>query len=115
MPTSTRMTSSALFIAAQPYQQSCHVQLARLPPMRPTGIVPPAADASPTLRRPLRDIDRSTTMRFDDRVIVLTGVAREGQVGEAVARAFAERGAIVALLDREAEALSARAAALVAG
>ena len=54
-------------------------------------------------------------MRFDDRVIVLTGVAREGQVGEAVARAFAERGAIVALLDREADALAARAASLVAG
>ena len=54
-------------------------------------------------------------MRFDDRVIVLTGVAREGQVGEAVARAFAERGAIVALLDREKEALAARAASLVAG
>ena len=54
-------------------------------------------------------------MRFDDRVIVLTGVAREGQVGEAVARAIAERGAIVALLDREAEARAARAAALVAG
>lgn len=53
-------------------------------------------------------------MRFDDRVIVLTGVAREGQVGEAVARAFAERGAIVALLDREADALAARAATLVA-
>lgn len=54
-------------------------------------------------------------MRFDDRVIVLTGVAREGQVGEAVARAFAERGAIVVLLDRDAEQLSARAAELVAG
>lgn len=54
-------------------------------------------------------------MRFDDRVIVLTGVAREGQVGEAVARAFAERGAIVILLDREADALAARAAELVAG
>lgn len=54
-------------------------------------------------------------MRFDDRVIVLTGVAREGQVGEAVARAFAERGAIVVLLDRDAEQLAARAAELVAG
>lgn len=54
-------------------------------------------------------------MRFDDRVIVLTGVAREGQVGEAVARAFAERGAIVVLLDRDAEQLASRAAELVAG
>ena len=53
-------------------------------------------------------------MRFDDRVIVLTGVARQGQVGEAVARAFAERGAVVVLLDREADALAERAAELVA-
>ena len=53
-------------------------------------------------------------MRFDDRVIVLTGVARQGQVGEAVARAFAERGAVVVLLDREADALADRAAELVA-
>ena len=53
-------------------------------------------------------------MRFDDRVIVLTGVARQGQVGEAVSRAFAERGAAVVLLDREADALANRAAELVA-
>ena len=54
-------------------------------------------------------------MRFDDRVIVLTGVGREGQVGEVVARAFAERGARVVVVDRmegevEARAVSLRAA-----
>ena len=53
-------------------------------------------------------------MRFDQKVVVLTGVAREGQVGEALARAFAEHGASVILLDREADALHARAAELVA-
>ena len=52
-------------------------------------------------------------MRFDDQVIVLTGVARQGQVGEALARAFAERGAMVLLLDREADALADRARELV--
>ena len=34
-------------------------------------------------------------MEFSGRSVVLTGVGREGQVGEAVARAFAERGARV--------------------
>jgi NAD(P)-dependent dehydrogenase (short-subunit alcohol dehydrogenase family) len=54
-------------------------------------------------------------MRFDHRVIVITGAGREGQVGEAIARAFAERGAMVVLVDRQAEQVSARAAALKAG
>lgn len=52
--------------------------------------------------------------RFDDRVVVLTGVGRAGQVGEVVARAFAQRGATVALLDLDAEAVRARAAELTA-
>lgn len=52
--------------------------------------------------------------RFDGKVVVLTGVARSGQVGEVVARTFAGRGATVALLDRDAEAVRARAAELVA-
>lgn len=51
-------------------------------------------------------------MRFDERVIVLTGVGREGQVGETVARTFAQRGAMVVLVDRQAEEVGARAAAL---
>jgi NAD(P)-dependent dehydrogenase (short-subunit alcohol dehydrogenase family) len=52
--------------------------------------------------------------RFDDKAVVLTGVGRSGQAGEVVARAFAERGAKVALLDLDAEAVRARAAELSA-
>lgn len=49
---------------------------------------------------------------FAGRLVVLTGVARRGQVGEVVARAFAARGAAVALLDRDANEAEARAAEL---
>lgn len=52
--------------------------------------------------------------RFDGKAVVLTGVGRSGQVGEVVARAFAARGAKVALLDLDAEAVRARAAELAA-
>jgi NAD(P)-dependent dehydrogenase (short-subunit alcohol dehydrogenase family) len=45
-------------------------------------------------------------------LILLTGVGREGQVGELVARAFAERGATVLLVDRQAAQAEARARAL---
>jgi len=38
--------------------------------------------------------------RFDGQCAVVTGVGRPGQVGEAVAREFAERGAAVAIIDR---------------
>jgi NAD(P)-dependent dehydrogenase (short-subunit alcohol dehydrogenase family) len=38
---------------------------------------------------------------FDGRTVLLTGAGRTGQVGEAVARAFAQRGADVILIDRE--------------
>jgi 3-oxoacyl-[acyl-carrier protein] reductase len=51
-------------------------------------------------------------MRFDGDVVVLTGVGRRGQVGEVVARTFAERGARVVALDRIAEELQARVAEL---
>lgn len=50
--------------------------------------------------------------RFDKRTIVLTGVGREGQVGEVVARAFAEEGAALALVDRDGDEARARAAHL---
>jgi NAD(P)-dependent dehydrogenase (short-subunit alcohol dehydrogenase family) len=43
---------------------------------------------------------------------VVTGVARRGQVGEVVARTFGARGATVALLDRDAAEVEARAAEL---
>jgi len=52
-------------------------------------------------------------MELAGRSIVLTGVGREGQVGEAVARAFAERGARVFLVDRQEQEARARADALL--
>src|SRR5689334_6539149 len=54
----------------------------------------------------------SPAMRFDDRTIVLTGVGREGQVGEAVAHAFGDAGARVVAIDRDPAQVEARAAAL---
>jgi len=53
-------------------------------------------------------------MELSGRNVVLTGVGRPGQVGEAVAEAFAERGARVFLVDRTDEHVRARADALVA-
>ena len=53
-------------------------------------------------------------MELSGRSVVLTGVGREGQVGEAVARAFAERGARVLLVDRLEEEARARSDALLA-
>ena len=44
--------------------------------------------------------------------VLLTGVGRQGQVGEVVARAFAERGATLLLVDRTAEQAQDRAASL---
>lgn len=52
-------------------------------------------------------------MRFSSMTVVITGVGREGQVGEAIAQAFAAEGATLALLDRTADAVQARALALV--
>ena len=53
-------------------------------------------------------------MELSGRSVVLTGVGREGQVGEAVARAFAERGARVLLVDRMEDQVRARSDALLA-
>lgn len=53
-------------------------------------------------------------MDFSGRSVVLTGVGREGQVGEAVAAAFAELGARVFLVDRQEAEARARADAFVA-
>lgn len=44
--------------------------------------------------------------------VLLTGAGREGQVGEAVARALAERGATLLLVDRASDQARDRAAAL---
>ena len=53
-------------------------------------------------------------MDFAGRSVVLTGVGREGQLGEAVALAFAELGARVFLVDRQESEAQARAEHLVA-
>lgn len=53
-------------------------------------------------------------MDFSGRSVVLTGVGREGQVGEAVAAAFADLGARVFLVDQQEAEARARADALVA-
>jgi NAD(P)-dependent dehydrogenase (short-subunit alcohol dehydrogenase family) len=46
---------------------------------------------------------------FTGSTVVLTGVGNEGQVGEVVARAFADLGASTVLVDRSAEKAQARA------
>ena len=51
---------------------------------------------------------------FTGRLVVITGVGRAGQVGEAIALGFARRGATLALLDVQTPEVEARAAALVA-
>jgi NAD(P)-dependent dehydrogenase (short-subunit alcohol dehydrogenase family) len=51
-------------------------------------------------------------VRFDGNTVLITGVGREGQVGEAVAAAFAAEGARLVLVDRSLEEVTARAAPL---
>jgi NAD(P)-dependent dehydrogenase (short-subunit alcohol dehydrogenase family) len=46
---------------------------------------------------------------FTGSTVVITGVGAEGQVGEVVARAFADQGASLVLVDRQLEKASARA------
>jgi NAD(P)-dependent dehydrogenase (short-subunit alcohol dehydrogenase family) len=53
-------------------------------------------------------------MEFAGKSVLITGVGREGQVGEVVAAAFAERGARVFLVDRQESEARARAEALTA-
>lgn len=52
-------------------------------------------------------------MEFEGRNVVLTGVGRPGQVGEAVAQAFAQRGARLVLIAHDLAESRARADALV--
>lgn len=52
----------------------------------------------------------TNTLDFSGKLIVITGVGRAGQVGEAVALAFAQRGATLALLDVQPVEVAARAA-----
>jgi NAD(P)-dependent dehydrogenase (short-subunit alcohol dehydrogenase family) len=51
---------------------------------------------------------------FTGSTVVLTGVGNEGQVGEVVARAFADLGASTVLVDRSAVKAQARAGAITA-
>jgi 3-oxoacyl-[acyl-carrier protein] reductase len=51
-------------------------------------------------------------VRFDGKIVVITGVAREGQVGETLASTFCEAGAEVAAVDLLREEVEARATAL---
>ena len=53
-------------------------------------------------------------MSAQDKTVVLTGVGRAGQIGEAVARAFADDGARVVLLARDGAEGGRRAAEIVA-
>lgn len=53
-----------------------------------------------------------TLPRLDGQVAVVTGVGRDGQVGQAVAAAFAALGATLALIDRTPDGVAARAAEL---
>ena len=50
--------------------------------------------------------------RFEGKVVLITGVGRRGQVGEAVAAAFAAEGARLALVDMVKDEVDARAAEL---
>jgi NAD(P)-dependent dehydrogenase (short-subunit alcohol dehydrogenase family) len=49
---------------------------------------------------------------FDGKVVVITGVGREGQVGETLASTFCEAGARVAAVDLRPQDVEARASAL---
>jgi NAD(P)-dependent dehydrogenase (short-subunit alcohol dehydrogenase family) len=49
-----------------------------------------------------------------DRSVLVTGIGREGQVGEAVAAALADAGASIVAVDLLSDAAEARAAALIA-
>jgi 3-oxoacyl-[acyl-carrier protein] reductase len=51
---------------------------------------------------------------FSGSTVVLTGIGGDGQVGEVVARAFADQDASLILVDRQADKAVARASALVA-
>jgi NAD(P)-dependent dehydrogenase (short-subunit alcohol dehydrogenase family) len=51
-------------------------------------------------------------MDFANKLVVITGVGHAGQAGEIIARSLAERGATLALMDRQQVEVEARAAAL---
>jgi NAD(P)-dependent dehydrogenase (short-subunit alcohol dehydrogenase family) len=47
-------------------------------------------------------------MKLQDKVVIITGVSGDGQVGQAVAQAFAKEGARLVLSARKAEKVNAR-------
>src|SRR5713226_1473302 len=51
-------------------------------------------------------------MRLENQVAIITGVSHAGQVGYALAAAFAREGALLAISARNAERVKARAQAL---
>jgi len=53
-------------------------------------------------------------MTYENKTVILTGVGRPGQVGEVVARAFAERGAALALVSRSKDEVEQCAESIVA-
>ena len=59
-----------------------------------------------------RNDKRRTSVSAEEPVVVITGVAREGQIGETLASAFCEAGARVVAVDRAIEEVRARATAL---
>ncbi len=54
------------------------------------------------------------SLDFSSQLIIVTGVGKQGQVGEALAKGFAERGAHLALLDRTDAEVAQRAKELQA-
>jgi NAD(P)-dependent dehydrogenase (short-subunit alcohol dehydrogenase family) len=56
--------------------------------------------------------DPAPAGRFDGKSVVVTGVGRAGQVGEVVARVFAQRGATVAIIDRDGAGAESLASAM---
>jgi len=48
-------------------------------------------------------------MRYKDEVVIVTGVSSDGQIGQAVAQAFAKEGARLVITARRAEKVTARA------
>jgi NAD(P)-dependent dehydrogenase (short-subunit alcohol dehydrogenase family) len=54
------------------------------------------------------------SLDFTNKLVVITGAGRAGQVGEALALGFAQRGATLALLDIDATEVNARASTLTA-
>jgi NAD(P)-dependent dehydrogenase (short-subunit alcohol dehydrogenase family) len=49
------------------------------------------------------------TMKLEGKVAIITGVSGDGQIGQAVARAFAKEGAKLVLVARQADKVTARA------